>query len=95
MKLIIRLEAGFCSSTSMLAWKPMSGAATVHSVAIHRGSQVIDVLDRAQFQILRREDRLEQAMLSGVLTASLQVPDLRVGDVLEVLPELIRAAGQK
>jgi transglutaminase-like putative cysteine protease len=68
----------------MLAWKPTSGAATVHSVAIHRGSQVIDVLDRAQFQILRREDRLEQAMLSGVLTASLQVPDLRVGDVLEV-----------
>lgn len=68
----------------ILSWKPTSGPVTVHTVAINRGGQVTNVLDKTKFEILRREDELEQAMLSGVLTATLQVPDLRVGDVLEV-----------
>ncbi|MDJ0977007.1 MAG: DUF3857 domain-containing transglutaminase family protein [Erythrobacter sp.] len=65
------------------AWNPASGPAQVHAVRIHRGSRVIDVLESTQFEILRREDQLEQAMLDGNLTASLRVPDLRVGDDLE------------
>lgn len=68
----------------LLFWNPSSGSATVHGVAILRDGQVIDVLEKAKFEVLRREDQLEQAMLSGILTAALQVPDLRVGDVLEV-----------
>lgn len=68
----------------LLSWKPSSGSATVHGVTIHRGGQAINVLDKAKFEILRREDQLEQAMISGLATATLQVPDLRVGDVLEV-----------
>lgn len=68
----------------MLSWNPSSGAATVHGITIHRDGQAIDVLKKTQFQILQREDQLEQATLSGILTATLQVPDLRVGDVLEV-----------
>ncbi len=35
-------------------------------------------------KIVRREDRLEQSMLDGMLTATLRVPDLRVGDELEI-----------
>jgi hypothetical protein len=67
-----------------LSWKPSSGSATVHSVAIHRDGKAIDVLKTAKFEVLRREDQLEAAMLSGMATAVMQVPDLRVGDVLEV-----------
>ena len=44
----------------------------------------MDVLDRVSFEILRREEQLEAAKLDGVLTAVLRVPDLRVGDELEV-----------
>jgi hypothetical protein len=67
-----------------IGWNPSAGEAKVHKVVIHRRGQVIDVLAKASFEILRREDQLEAAMLDGILTAVLRVPDLRVGDDLEV-----------
>jgi hypothetical protein len=67
-----------------IAWNPAAGSPRIHSLRIHRGSRVIDVLETAEFEILRREDQLEQAMLDGILTASLRVPDLRVGDDIEL-----------
>lgn len=66
-----------------LTWNPAAGAPTVHMLRIHRDGETIDVLANNEFEILRREDQLEQAMLDGLLTAVLQVPDLRVGDELE------------
>ncbi|MGX7926700.1 DUF3857 domain-containing protein [Tsuneonella sp. HG094] len=66
-----------------LAWNPAVGSPTVHSLRIFRGDETIDVLDGTKFEILRREDQLEQATLSGIMTAVLKVPDLRVGDELE------------
>src|SRR3546814_903623 len=53
-------------------------------INVHRDGATIDVLKNASFEVLRREDQLEAAMLDGVLTAVLRVPDLRVGDELEV-----------
>ena len=67
-----------------IAWNPASGPPVVHMVNVHRDGTTIDVLKNASFEILRREDQLEAAMLDGVLTAVLRVPDLRVGDELEV-----------
>ena len=67
-----------------IAWNPAAGAARVHKVLIHRRGQEIDVLAKTSFEILRREDQLEAAMLDGMLTAVLRVPDLRVGDDLEL-----------
>jgi hypothetical protein len=67
-----------------IAWNPASGEARVHKVVIHRRGQEIDVLGKTGFEILRREDQLEAAMLDGMLTAVLRVPDLRVGDDLEI-----------
>ena len=66
-----------------LTWNPAVGAPTVHALRIHRDGEVIDVLANNRFEVLRREDQLEQAMLDGLLTAVLRVPDLRVGDELE------------
>lgn len=67
-----------------IAWNPAAGGARVHKVAIHRNGQEIDVLSKTAFEILRREDQLEAAMLDGMLTAVMRVPDLRVGDDLEL-----------
>ncbi len=67
-----------------ISWNPAAGEPVVHSVTVYRGDQIIDVLKAASFEILRREDQLETAMIDGVLTATLRVPDLRVGDELEV-----------
>ena len=67
-----------------IKWNPAAGAPIVHEIKIYRDSQVIDVLKNATFEVLRREDQLEAATLDGNLTAVFRVPDLRVGDELEV-----------
>lgn len=67
-----------------IAWNPASGAPIVHEIKLVRDGQTIDVLKDNSFEILRREDKLEAARLDGTLTAVLRVPDLRVGDELEV-----------
>jgi len=67
-----------------IAWNPTAGAPIAHEIKLLRDGQVIDVLKDSSFEILRREDQLEAARLDGTLTAVLRVPDLRVGDELEV-----------
>jgi transglutaminase-like putative cysteine protease len=74
------LQAGNIS----LVWNPAAGTPLVHAITVWRGAERIDVLKTTQFEILRREDQLEAARLDGVLTAVLRVPDLRIGDELEV-----------
>ncbi len=66
-------------------WKPDYGDATLNKIAIHRGTTTIDVLgDGKAVTVLHREAELEALQLDGLLTATLQIPDLRVGDELEV-----------
>lgn len=67
-----------------IQWNPASGSATVHGVKLIRGDQAIDVLKGTRFQVIQREGALEQSMLTGKLTAVLQVPGLMVGDELQV-----------
>ena len=75
------MEAG----TISLSWLPDKGDMTVHRVEILRDGTSIDVLGQgSQFDILRREQGLEQRLLDGQLTATLAVPGLQVGDVLRV-----------
>ena len=67
-----------------IAWDPAAGPPIVHGIHVLRDGQTIDVMKAASFEVLRREDKLEEAMLDGTLTAVLRVPDLRVGDELDV-----------
>ena len=66
-----------------IVWNPAVGSPIVHALKVYRNGDEVDVLSENDFQVLRREDQLEYAMLTGLLTAVLQVPDLRVGDELE------------
>ena len=67
-----------------LPWNPDTQTLTVHKVRILRGDKVIDVLADHSFTVLRRETKLEQAMLDGSLTAALQVEDVEVGDTVDL-----------
>ncbi len=67
-----------------IAWNPAAGATTIHALRVYRDGKAMDVLDKASFEILRREDQLEAARLDGILTAALRVSDLRVGDEIEL-----------
>lgn len=78
-------EALATAGNLALAWHPGTQTITVHRVVIHRGDQQIDVLARDRgFTVLRREGGLEQSIVDGLLTATLQIPDLRVGDTIEL-----------
>lgn len=71
--------------TISLTWAPDKGDLTVHRVEILRGGTSIDVVgEGAQFEVIRREQGLEQRLLDGQLTATLAVPGLKVGDILRV-----------
>ncbi|WP_370179627.1 tetratricopeptide repeat protein [Alteriqipengyuania sp.] len=66
-----------------LDWMPDKGDLIVHRVELVRGGQVIDLIARgARFEVLRREEGLEQRILDGALTATLSVPGAQIGDVL-------------
>jgi hypothetical protein len=73
-----------------LVWSPNAGTATVHHIRIIRDGAIIDVLKQAKLKVLERETGLEQSVLDGNLTATLQVPDLRVGDELEFAATITR-----
>ena len=73
------------AGTLQIPWDPSKGDVTFHRVEIIRGAEHIDVLaGGARFNVLRREQQLEQATLNGMLTATMAVEGLRVGDVLHV-----------
>ena len=71
--------------TSTASWMPDKGDLTVHRVEILRAGKVIDVLKGgARYEVLRRERGLEQRQIDGMLTATLAIPGLQVGDVVRI-----------
>jgi tetratricopeptide (TPR) repeat protein len=71
--------------TITLNWQPYHGDLIVHRVDIVRDGQHIDVLKTGpKFNVIRRELGLEALEMNGILTATLQVEGLRVGDVLDI-----------
>lgn len=66
-------------------WNPDTDTLLIHRARIIRGDKVIDLLaDGQKFVVLRRENKLEYAMLDGTLTAAIQPEGLQVGDILDL-----------
>ena len=73
------------AGTLTASWSPDKGDLTINRVQIIRDGQVIDVLKNGgRFTVLRREQQLEQREITGILTATMTVPGLRIGDLLRV-----------
>lgn len=71
--------------TVSIEWQPDHGDLIVHGIDIVRGGQRIDALQAGpKFTVIRRERGLEAQMLDGMLTATLAVEGLQVGDVLDL-----------
>lgn len=82
---ILKIQAsqGLDAGNVRFSWNPEIDTPTVHKLVIRRGDKVIDVLASQSFTVLRREQNLENAMLDGVLTATLQPEGLQVGDIVD------------
>ena len=90
---VVRLQTAqglSAMGTIALPWNPDSTTLTVHKLEIRRGAETIDVLADQAFTVLRRENRLEYAMLDGVLTATMQPEGLEVGDIVTLAFTLTR-----
>jgi tetratricopeptide (TPR) repeat protein/transglutaminase-like putative cysteine protease len=73
------------TGTLSFSWKPDSDVMTVHKLAVTRDGKTQDLLGKGEnLTILRRENELEQSVLTGMLTAVAQPPGLQVGDVMEM-----------
>ncbi|MCW4461822.1 DUF3857 domain-containing protein [Sphingomonas sp. BT-65] len=73
------------AGTITLPWSPDRGDLIVHSASILRDGETIDLLAGGkQLSVIRREQKLEQMQLDGLLTATMPVEGLRVGDVLRL-----------
>lgn len=80
-----RPEALQATGTISIPWQPESAELRIHKLQVIRGGEVRDVLASGeQFTLLRRESNLESAMLDGVVTATMHLDDLRVGDTIRV-----------
>lgn len=72
-------------STIALQWSPDKGDIAIHEMSITRGTETIDLLASGRkFDVLRREELLEQRQLTGLLSATMAVEGLRVGDVFRL-----------
>jgi hypothetical protein len=71
------------AATLQFGFDPAFESLTLTHLAVIRDGEVIDHTQDVKADILRRELRLEEGILDGYLTALLQVPDLRVGDVID------------
>lgn len=56
----------------------------VHHVRIHRGEAVIDIDIKSRFLVMRRERSFERLVLDGAWTLAVTLPDVRVGDLVDV-----------
>ena len=76
---------GLAAGNLSLSWQPEFDELTVHHVLIERDGEVMDVLGEGQtFTVMRREQNLEEAVLTGILTANMFPSGLQVGDVLRL-----------
>ncbi len=73
------------SGTLPLQWDPAKGDLIVHKLQILRKGERIDLLAKGtRFNVIQREQKLEQFALDGALTATVALEGLRVGDVVDV-----------
>ena len=85
LEIEIRNSEGLAAGNLSLSWQPEFDELTVHHVLIERDGRLIDVLGEGQtFTVMRREQNLEEAVLTGVLTANMFPSGLEVGDVLQL-----------
>jgi transglutaminase-like putative cysteine protease len=54
-----------------------------HKLLVHRNGQVINKLDKQKFELIRREEGMDRALYDKSLSAIYNMPDIRVGDVVE------------
>ncbi|HEX3888513.1 MAG TPA: DUF3857 domain-containing protein [Phenylobacterium sp.] len=67
-----------------LDWDPQTEILAIHHLTVVHDGKATDILADQKFTVIRREQGLEASMLDGRLTATLQIPGLQVGDIVDL-----------
>lgn len=80
-------DAGMLGALGRVAisFNPAYQRLNLHRLTILRDTQIIDHTTSVPVRFLQRELNLEQGVYSGVITASMTLPDVRVGDALHLV----------
>ncbi len=78
------------AATIQYAFDPVSESVTLTRLEVIRDGTRIDLRDRVEWEVYRRETRLEAGIIDGSLTGVIQVPGLRTGDLIDY--SIIRAS---
>jgi transglutaminase-like putative cysteine protease len=71
------------ASSIQLEFDPRYQQLTIHAITIRRGDQTLDRLASARIDVLQREESLERRLLDGHRTISVEMQDVRVGDLVD------------
>ncbi|GAD49276.1 hypothetical protein NT2_05_01960 [Caenibius tardaugens NBRC 16725] len=93
MSKIQNTEGLTAEGTVAIPWQPERSDLIVHRLEVIRDGVTHNVLAAQKFSILRRESNLEAAQLDGMLTATIQPEDLRVGDIVHLAYSVRTDAG--
>lgn len=66
-----------------VSFDPTYQSLTFHSITIHRDDNEIDKLANSNINTFQRESNMERHLYDGSLTASINLTDIRVGDIIE------------
>lgn len=72
------------SSKFFIDFNPNYNEILIHSINIRRSNSKLDRLKTADMQILRRESQVENDILSGNMTLSIILDDIKKDDVVEI-----------
>lgn len=83
----VGLENG---ATITVEFDPATMDITMNRLSVVRDGVVIDRLPQIGFDIVRREKDAEKGVFDGWLTAYINIPDVRVGDVIDYAKTTVR-----
>lgn len=70
-------------SNISLAFDPSFEKIHFHQIRIKRGDSYIEKLKESEIRLFQRESNLERSLYDGALTATINLTDIRVGDIIE------------
>lgn len=77
-------EQGLSQVSSVdISFDPAFQKVLFHTLHIIRNGRTIDKLDISKFELLRREEEMDRAVYDKRLNAIYNLPDIRVGDIIE------------
>lgn len=66
-----------------LVFDPAFESVDIHFVRVIRGGKTIDLTAATRFRVVEQEDDLDDGIVKGTLKAIANIPDVRVGDIVD------------